>query len=80
MAAANSLCTSTTLVPSSPSPFSNVTYNLGDPQNDLTWPSDASLGAVAINPAFCGSLSVSFWLLDASNVPIKDVTTLLTIP
>ena len=62
------------------SPFSDVTYNIGDPRIDITWLSDASLGRVAIDPKSCGAFTVSFWLLNESNVPIKDVTTPLTIP
>ena len=70
-------CPTTTLVLNSP--FVDTTYVLGDPQKDITWASDAALGKVAIDPRTCGSFAVAFWLVDGSNNPIQDLTTITSL-
>ena len=70
-------CHTTTLVLNSP--FVDTTYVLGDPQKDITWASDAALGKVEIDPRTCGSFAVAFWLVDGSNNPIQDLTTITSL-
>ena len=58
------------------SPFSDTPYVLGDPEKLLSWSIDTNLG-VSTADASCGSMGISFWLVDGAGVLTQEVSTVV---
>ena len=61
-------CTYTSLVIAPANPFADKSYLVLDPQSSVNWGSDAALATTALHPNPCGTLTIKFWLMDATGV------------